>query len=124
MVPIRPGISPALGHQPLGIGNRACRVEPFRAGLGAVHDRVAAIEPERVLEPVETLAGALIAAVGEPAIGLQQDRRAEIAVLVPPVARARGRTAEAEDALPQPVEFGALSRRLAALAIRRRLIGL
>src|SRR5712691_3371792 len=108
MVPIRPRISVALGHQPLGIGDRGCRVEPFWAGLGAVHDGVAAIEPERVLEPVEALAGALIAAVGEPAIGLQQDRRAEIAVLVPPIARAGGRAAEAEDALPRPIEFGAL----------------
>src|SRR5271166_2640012 len=108
MVPIRPGTSPALGHHSLGVGNRARRVEPFRAGPSAVHDRVAAIEPERVLEPVETLAGALISAVGEPAVGLQQDRRAEIAVLVPPVARARGRAAEAEDALPQAVELGAL----------------
>ena len=70
MVPIRPRISVALGHQPLGIGDRACRVEPFRAGLGAVHDGVAAVETERVLEPVEALAGPLVAAVGEPAIGL------------------------------------------------------
>jgi hypothetical protein len=68
---------------------------------------MAAIETERVLEPVEALAGALIPAVGEPAVGLQQDRRAEIAVLVPPVARARGR-AEAEDALPEVVELGTL----------------
>src|SRR5947208_3928240 len=48
---------------------------------------MAAIETELVLKPVEAFAGALITAVGEPAIGLQQDRRAEIAVLVPPVAR-------------------------------------
>src|SRR5271165_640784 len=124
MVPIRPGISPVLGHHSLGIGNRARRVETFRAGLGAVHDRVAAIETGRVLEPVEALASALIAAVREPAVRLQQDRRAEIAVLVPPVARARGRAAEAEDALPQPVELGTFLLRLVPLAVRRRLIGL
>src|SRR6516162_7547459 len=68
--------SPALGHHSLGIGDCARRVEAFRAGAGAVHNRVAAIEAERVLEPVEALAGTLIAAVGEPTIGLQQDRRA------------------------------------------------
>ena len=62
------GLSPALGHHSLGVGNRARRVEPFWACLGAVHDGVAAIEPERVLEPVEALAGPLIAAVGKPAI--------------------------------------------------------
>src|SRR6267143_3157326 len=110
------GISPALRHHTLGIGNRARRVEPFRASLGAVHDGVAAIETERVLEPVEALAGALISAVGKPAVRLQQDRWAKIAVLVPPVARTRGRAAEAEDALPRTVELCALLLRLAPLA--------
>src|SRR5436305_13452424 len=94
----------ALGYHSLGIGNRTRRVEPFGTGLGAIHDGVAAIETERVLEPVEALAGTLIAAVGEPAIGLQQDRRAEILVLVPPITRAGGRAAEAEDALPDDIE--------------------
>jgi hypothetical protein len=58
---------------------------------------VAAIDAERVVQPVEPL-GVLIAAVGEPAAGLQQDRRPEVFVLVPPIARARSRTAEAQDA--------------------------
>ena len=38
------------------------RVQILRAGLGAVHDRVAAIEAEWVLERIEPLAGGLIAA--------------------------------------------------------------
>jgi hypothetical protein len=83
-----------------------------------------AIEPERVLESVEAFAGPLIATVDEPAMGLQQDRRSEIAVRVPPVARAGGRAAEAEDALPRPVELGALFGRLVALAVWGRLIRL
>jgi hypothetical protein len=49
---------------------------------------VAAIQAERILKIVEPLALRLIAGVDKPAIGLQQDRRAEIAVAVPPVARA------------------------------------
>src|SRR5882724_6177032 len=85
---------------------------------------MAAIEAEWVLEAVEPLAGALVATVGKPAVGLQQDRRAEIFVLVPPVARARGRAAEAQDALPLPIEFGTIFGRLAALAVRRRLVRL
>ena len=67
---------------------------------------MAAIEAERVLEPVEALAGALIAAVRKPTIGLQQDRRTEILILVPPIARARGRAAEAQNAFPRPIELG------------------
>src|SRR4029077_5850596 len=78
-----------------------------------------AIEPERVLELIEPLAGGLVAAVGDPAIGLQQHRRPEIALAIPPIARARRRAAEAQNALPQPVELGALLFRLQALAIRR-----
>src|SRR6516165_2937 len=99
------GKSPALGHHSLGTSDRAGRVEPLRARAGAVHDRVAAVEPERIFQPIKALAGVLIAAVGEPAVGLQQDRRAKIAVLVPPVTRTRGRAAEAQDALPKAVEL-------------------
>src|SRR5580658_4971520 len=62
--------SAALGHQPLGAGNRASRVEPFRAGFGAVHDGVATIKAKWVIEPVQALAGPLIAAVRKPTIGL------------------------------------------------------
>ena len=64
--------------------------------MGAVHDGVAAVEPEGILEVVEALAGVLVAAVGDPAIGLQQDGRAQIAVLVPPVGRTRRRAASAQ----------------------------
>src|SRR5690606_19703319 len=78
------------------------------------------IEPERVLEGVEALAGHLVAAVGDPAVGLEKDRRTEIAVAVPPVARAGGLAAEAENALPQPVQPAPLLRALQPLAIGRR----
>src|SRR5204863_1599334 len=82
--------------------------------------RMAAVEPERVFEPVEPLAGFLVAAVGDPAIGLQQHRRPEIALAVPPIGRAGGRAAEAEDAFPQPVELFALLDRLRPFLVRRR----
>src|ERR1700675_138566 len=114
----------AFGHHPFGIGNRTRRVEPFRAGVGAVHDGVAAIETERILEPVEALAGMLIPTVDQPPMRLQQDRWAEIAILVPPITRARRRTAEAKNAFPRAVELCAFLWRLTALAIRWRLIGL
>src|SRR5213595_257108 len=91
----------ALDHHLLDLGDGLRRIETLGAGLGAVHDGVAAIQPERILELVEPFALGLVAAVGEPAIGLQQDGRTEIAVAAPPVRRTRGRAAEAEDALPQ-----------------------
>src|ERR1700688_4593377 len=114
----------AFGHHPLGIGNRTRRVEPFRGGVGAVEEGVAAIETERILEPVEALAGMLIPTVDQPPMRLQQDRWAEIAILIPPVARARRRAAEAKNAFPRAVEFCAFLWRLTALAIGWRLIRL
>src|SRR3546814_19899809 len=73
---------------------------------------------------VEALAGHLVAAVGDPAVGLQQDGRAEEAVGIPPVAGAGGRAAGAEDALIEAVELLALFRRLLALARRGGTLGL
>src|SRR5437868_5438871 len=65
-----------------------------------------------------------VAAVGKPAIGLEQDRGAEEAVAVPPIARAARRAAEAQDALVKAVELRAVARRLQPLARRRRAHGL
>ena len=63
--------SSAFGHHCLGLGDRVRQVEAFRAGPGANHDRMAAIESERVFEPVEAFAGVLIATVGKPTVRLQ-----------------------------------------------------
>src|ERR1700704_6064611 len=76
-----------LDHLLLDLGDRLRRIEMLRAGVGAIHDGVAAIEPERILEIVEPLAGRLVAAIGDPALRLQQHRGAEEALAVPPVAR-------------------------------------
>src|SRR4051812_15922340 len=80
-----------LDHHHLEFGDGLGGVEALRASLGAVHDGVAAVEPERVFEIVEPLAGGLVAGILDPARGLQQRRGAEEALAVPPVARARGR---------------------------------
>src|SRR6185312_16456747 len=111
-------------HQLLDFGDGLGGIEALRTGARAVHDGVAAIEAERVLEVVEPLARRLVAAVGDPAIGLQQDRRPEIALAAPPVAGAAGGAAEAQDAFPKAVEPGPLLRRLRPLALGRRRLGL
>src|SRR5688572_16317514 len=92
----------------LGLGDRLGGVEALRAGVGAVHDRVAAIEPERIFELVEPLALIFVAAVGEPAIGLEQDCGPQEAIAVPPIGWAGGRTAGAEDAFVEPIQLGAI----------------
>src|ERR1700722_20548842 len=94
------------------MNNRLGRVQALWAGLRAVHDGVAAIEAEWILEIIEPLALRLITGVDKPAIGLQQDRRAEIAVAVPPVARAGRRAARAQDALVEAADLRPVLRRL------------
>src|SRR3546814_21191778 len=69
---------------------------------------------------VEPFAGHLVAAVGEPAIGLKKDRGAEELVAVPPIARAARRATGAENTLVKPVELFAFGRRLEALLAARR----
>src|SRR5215213_4332345 len=87
------GSADPLGDQLLGLRDRLGRVEALGADVGAVHDRVAPVEPVWVLELVEPVARRLVAAVGDEAIGLEQDRGAEEAVGVPPIARATRRAA-------------------------------
>jgi hypothetical protein len=58
-----------LDHQLLDLADRLSRIKAFRAGLGAIHDGVAAIELERVLQRIQALACRLVPAIGDPAIG-------------------------------------------------------
>ena len=76
----------AFHHHLLDLGNRLCGVQTLGARLGAVHDRMAAVQPERVFEIIQTFARRLVAAVDQLAIGMQQSRWAKIAVAVPPIA--------------------------------------
>src|SRR5690606_1974162 len=111
---------PAREHQLLDLANRLGRVQALRAGARAAHDAVATVQLERILQIVQPRTGVLVTAVDDPAVGLQQDGGTEVAVAVPPVARARGRAARAEDALVQAVELLAVLGGLQALAVGRR----
>src|SRR5271169_4032312 len=119
-----PASQPPLDHHILDVDDRLGRVETLGAGLGAVHDRVAAVEAERVLEIVEPLALGLVARVDEPAVGLEEDRRTQVAVAGPPIAGAGGRAGGAENALVKAVELRPLLRRLQPFLLRRRGYGL
>lgn len=66
---------------------------------------MASVETHRVLEVGLTLGGALIAGIGEPAVGLEQDGRAKILLGVPPVRRAGCGAACAENAFVQAIQL-------------------
>src|SRR6266851_10342164 len=113
-----------LDHHPLDLGDGLGGVEALRAGLGAVHDGVAAVEAERILEIVEALSGRLIPTVLEPAVGLKQRSGPEETLAVPPIARAGGRAARAQDAFVEAVELLTVLVALLPLLLRRRRGGL
>src|ERR1700683_2292110 len=60
-----------LGHELLDGADGLGRIEVLGAGFGAIHDRMAAVEPERVLELIQPLPGGLVSAVNNPAVGRQ-----------------------------------------------------
>ena len=70
----------ALDHLHLEFRDGLGGVETLRARLGAVHDGVAAVEAERILEVVETFAGGFVTGILDPAGGLKKGGRAEEAV--------------------------------------------
>ena len=89
--------------QPGQIGEKLSRSQALRADLGAVHDRAAAVEAIDVVEEVQALGGGGVAAVGDEAVGLQQARRPNELVRIPPVGRAERTSAGAQPELVQPV---------------------
>lgn len=112
-------LNPALDHKVFEAGDGFGGAEAFGTGFCAVHDGVATVESERVFEGVKPLAGRLVAAVDDPAIGLQQRSGAEEAILVPPVRRTRGGAAGAQYTLVQAIQLGAIFRALRPLFLRR-----
>ena len=52
----RPRSMLAFGDHPLDLGDRLRRIQVLRTGFGAVHDRVAAIQLERIFQRVEPFA--------------------------------------------------------------------
>jgi len=89
----------------LDLSDSTSRVQALGAGLGAVHDGVAAVDGEAILHHLETLVGELVARVDHPAVGLHEHGRAKVLVTVPPVGRARCGAAGAQDALIKAIQL-------------------
>ena len=51
----------AFHHHLLDLGNRLGRVQALGASLGAIHDRVAAVKPERIFQIIQAVTRCLIA---------------------------------------------------------------
>ena len=95
-------------------------VQTLGASSGAIKNGMAAIQAHAIVQHRLALLFALVARIGQPAVGLQEHGRTEVFFAIPPVRGAWGRAARAEDAFVQPVEFLAVLGRLSvfkALAI-------
>src|SRR3972149_7142827 len=74
----------ALDEQILDLADRPRRIEALGAHVHAIHDRVATEQAVRIFQVVEPLPGRLVAGVGDDAVGLEQARRPDELVGVPP----------------------------------------
>jgi len=85
-------------------------IETLRADASAVHDGVALVDLQLVLsQELETFIANGIAAVVDPAEGLQENGGTEVLLFgTPPVRRARSRAARAQDALVEAIQILAL----------------
>lgn len=77
-------------HLLLDLGNRETGVETLGACPGAVENGVATVQAHGVVEGLLALLVSLVARVGEPSVGLEEDGGSEVLLRVPPVGRARG----------------------------------
>ena len=81
---------------------------------------MASVQTHAIVQHRFALGLVLVAGVGEPAVGCQQDGGAEVFFAVPPVGGAGGGAAGAEDAFVEPVEPRTVLRALQPLLARRR----
>ena len=77
----------------------------FRTDVHAVHDGMAAEQTIRIVQIVQTLIGNGISAVGNEAVGIQQTRRTDEFVGIPPERRTGSRTAGAQNTFIQTVQL-------------------
>mmetsp|Transcript_45657 Transcript_45657/g.102900 ORF Transcript_45657/g.102900 Transcript_45657/m.102900 type:complete len:207 (-) Transcript_45657:234-854(-) len=104
--------SMALCHLQLNLGDSFARVQVLGARLAAIHDRLAPVHLESVVEERQALLLLSVPAVCQPTVRLQQDGGPQVLILIPPVRGARRRAARAQDALVEAVQLCAVGLRL------------
>src|SRR5690554_4991548 len=102
------------------MANCLCGVQAFRTNTYTVHDTPAAEYAERVIQVRQSLGLGGITTIHQEAIGLQQARRTDELIRVPPEGRTRCGAAGTENTLVQAVQLLTVFRRLQALDSRRR----
>src|SRR5690554_5457725 len=102
------------------MANCLCGVQAFRTNTYTVHDTPAAEYAEQIIQVRQSLGLGGITTIHQEAIGLQQARRTDELIRVPPEGRTRCGAAGTENTLVQAVQLLTVFRRLQALDSRRR----
>lgn len=100
-------------HRLLNLRNRLPRIQPLRTRPRAIQNGMTSVQTHTVVQRLHPFGFMLIAAVCQPAVGLQQDGGTEVFFTVPPVGGAGGGAAGAEDAFVEAVELLAVGGGLA-----------
>jgi len=108
----------AVGHSLLDLGDGLSGIEVLRTDLRAVHDGVAPVELEGVVEVVEALLRHRVPGVLDPPVRLHENGGSEVLVGVPPIGRTGGRAAGAEDTLVHAIELGPVFLRLKEFSLK------
>jgi len=116
--------SALCSHLQLHLRDGFAGVETLGARPGAIENCVASIQAESVLHLLLTFCAHGIPRICHPPICSHKGRRAKVLILVPPVARTRGRTARAQDTFIPAVKLFALINGLEVLLSIRRWCGL
>lgn len=92
-------------HLLLDLGDGVTWVETLGARPCAIENRMASVQAHRVVKGVLSLGLSLVTRIDDPSVRLQEDGGTKVLLGVPPVRRARGRAAGAENALVETIQL-------------------
>lgn len=95
-------------HGLFDFSNGTTWVQALWTGLGTVHDGVASVQGHGVLQHFLSGLGGGVSGIHHPSVGLHQDGRTEVFLLVPPVGRTGGGTTSTKNTFVQTVQLGSV----------------
>lgn len=107
----------------LDLRNGTSWIQTLGTGARAVHDGVATVNAEGILQLAQTLRSVLVTRVDDPAIGLHQHSRAQILLGIPPVRWARCGAASTQNTLVQTIQLKTILHGLQVLCLTLLLAG-
>ena len=90
----------------LNVGDCLARIQVFGANLGAIHNCVASVQLEGIIQFFQSLLSRTITRIFNPTIGLHQHGRSQILVRIPPVTWAGSRAAGTQDTFVHAIQLG------------------